>query len=74
MWLDKMARNDLWKQYDGSGNKAADASDAEEQKATEQRKSQRLQNFIDLSKDEFVTIQRRCGERVNNAGMPEGSP
>jgi len=70
MWLDKLARNDLWKQYDGSGNKAADAADAEEHKEREKRQRQRRQNFEDQAREEFAFIQRKCGERINNAGLP----
>lgn len=72
MWLSKLADGDIWKQFGGSGNRAADAMDREEREAMTKRKLDRRDKFEQMAREEYAVLQRRCGERINNAGMPAG--
>lgn len=72
MWLSKLAAGDIWKQHGGSGNRAADALEREEREAEIKRKLDRRDKFDHMAREEFAVIQRKCGERISNAGMPAG--
>lgn len=71
MLLNKLHRNDV-RQY-GSGENAADAYDAADRHDEENRRRERRDEFEQIGKATFEHMQRRCGERVNNAGMPSVS-
>lgn len=70
MWLSRLSAGDLWKQFGGSGTRAADEMDRQEREAETKRKLDRRDKFEQLGREEYAVLQRRCGERINNAGMP----
>lgn len=68
MLLNKLSRNDV-RNY-GSGTKAADAYDEAERQEKAKRKADRIDHFEQIGKETYKHMQRRGGERINNAGMP----
>jgi len=70
MWLDKLRRNDL--QRLGGAHRVADEMERDEREAEIKRKLARRDKFDHMAREEFAVIQRKCGERISNAGMPAG--
>lgn len=69
MLLNKLHASDV-RRY-GSGEKAADAFDEADRNTTAQRHAERRDRMEQIGKTCFEHMQRRCGERINNVGLPE---
>ena len=68
--LNKLKASDI-REY-GGGHKAADAFDEEDRKRREKMHADRADRFNQIGREGYDHVKRRTGQRINNAGMPQG--
>ncbi|MDF2457671.1 MAG: hypothetical protein K0S79_87 [Nitrospira sp.] len=68
--LNKLKNSDI-REY-GGGHKAADAYDEADRQREEKQKAERRDRFDQIGRQSYDHIKRRTGQRINNAGMPQG--